>query len=129
VIRAYTIATAALALDASPKWLDNILSHYKLSGVIQERQGVARRITIDGLLTLSVTQLLTVELGLTVSQALQTAGELIAGEGAFTSGSLKLELDLVELRTRLISQLESAVEVAPLPRRGRPPRNTTGRLD
>ena len=127
--RAYTIATAALALNISPKWLDNILSHYRVSGVVQERQGVSRRITIDGLLTLSITQLLTVDLGLTVNRALQIAEELIAGEGASASGSLKLELDLVELRTRLISQLESAVEVAPLPRRGRPPRNTTGRLD
>ena len=56
--RAYTIATAALTLGIPPKWLDNILSHIKIPGVRQEKQGVARHITIDGLLILSITALL-----------------------------------------------------------------------
>ena len=42
---------------------------------------------------------------------------------------LRIELDLQEFRDHLLSQLEHAVEVAPIPRRGRPPKNTTGRLD
>jgi hypothetical protein len=29
----------------------------------------------------------------------------------------------------LLHRLENAVEIAPIPPRGRPPRNTTGRLD
>jgi len=127
--RAYTIATAALALGTSQKWLDNVLSHYKVPGILQERQGISRRITVEGLFTLAITQLLTNDLGITVSRGLGIAQELSLGEGRFTSGVLKMELDLAELRRRLITQLERAVEVAPLPKRGRPPKSTTGRLE
>ena len=128
--RAYTIATAALALGTSSKWLDNTLSHYRVEGVVQRKQGVARRLTIEGLLILSVTLALTGELGATVADAIEFAQKLIAAGGRFTSPQgLRIELDLQEFRDRLLSQLEHAVEVAPLPRRGRPPKNTTGRLD
>ncbi len=128
--RAYTIATAALALRASSKWLDNTLSHYRVAGVIQQKQGVARRLTIEGLLVLSVTLTLTEELGATVADAIEIAQKLIAAGGKFTSPQgLRIELDLQKFRDHLLSQLEHAVEVAPTPRRGRPPKNTTGRLD
>ncbi len=128
--RAYTIATAALALGTSSKWLDNTLSHYRVEGVAQRKQGVARRLTIDGLLILSVTLALTEELGSSVADAIDLAQKLIAARGRFASPQgLRIELDLQEFRGRLFSQLEHAVEVAPLPRRGRPPKNTTGRLE
>jgi hypothetical protein len=128
--RAYTIATAALALETSAKWLDNILSHYRVAGVVQEKQGVARRITVDGLLTLAIVVLLTAEFGTTVANALEITEKLIAAEGTLESPSgFKITLDLEAFRNRLISRLEKAVEVAPLPRRGRPPKNATGRLD
>jgi hypothetical protein len=127
--RAYTIATAALALGVPPKWLDNILSHYRILGVVQERQGVARRITIEGLLTIAVARILTAGLDIPVGRALEIAHEMLLSQGRVTSGSLKLDLDVIELRNRVIADLERAVEVAPLPRRGRPPKNTTGRLE
>jgi hypothetical protein len=128
--RAYTIATAALALGTSSKWLDNTLSHYRVLGVVQQKQGVARRLTIEGLLTLAVTLALTNELGSAVADAIEISEKIIAAGGslAFQHG-LRIDLDLHEFRDRLLFQLEKAVEVAPLPRRGRPPKNTTGRLD
>jgi hypothetical protein len=46
-----------------------------------------------------------------------------------TPGGVRLELDLNALQAHLLTRLEHAVEVAPLPRRGRPPKNTTGRLE
>jgi hypothetical protein len=46
-----------------------------------------------------------------------------------SAAGLTIQLDLDTLRMTLLARLEEAVEVAPLPRRGRPPRNTTGRLD
>src|SRR4051812_9468784 len=110
--RAYTIATAALALETSPKWLDNILSHYKVLGVVQERQGVARRITIDGLLTIAIARTLTTALSVPVGRALQIADELLLNEGTLMSGSLKLGLDVAGLRDSVIANLERAVEVA-----------------
>src|SRR5437868_14940045 len=123
--RAYTIATAALALGTSQKWLDNVLSHYKVPGILQERQGISRRITVEGLVTLAITLLLTNDVGITVSRGLRIAEELSLGEGRFTSGVLKMVRDLPALRQRAIIQLERAVEVAPLPNRGRAPRPTT----
>jgi hypothetical protein len=62
--------------------------------------------------------------------AIRIAEEIAKADGFFRSAvGLSIELDLNALRIRLLSRLEEAVEVAPLPRRGRPPKNTTGRLE
>jgi hypothetical protein len=128
--RAYTIATAALTLEMPSKWLDNTLSHVKIPGVLQEKQGVARRITIDGLLILSIAALLINELGISLSRAARLAETLASNNGLYTSpGGLAMQLDLEGLRFSLLERLEHAVEVAPAPKRGRPPKNKTGRLD
>ncbi|HEV7387488.1 MAG TPA: hypothetical protein VGN73_02640 [Gemmatimonadaceae bacterium] len=128
--RAYTVATAALALGTSPKWIDNALSHHTVGGLTQGRQGVPRRLSIDALLVLSITLMLVGELGTTLGPAIRIAEEIAKADGFFRSAvGLSIELDLNALRIRLLSRLEEAVEVAPLPRRGRPPKNTTGRLE
>ena len=128
--RAYTIATAALTLEMSMKWLDNTLSHIRVPGVQQERQGVARRITIDGLLTLAVATMLNSELGIPLARAIELAGQVTASGGRYASlRGVSLQLNLEELKAGLLERLESAVEMAPVPRRGRPPENKTGRLD
>jgi hypothetical protein len=130
VARAYTIATAALTLEIPAKWLDNTLSHIKVPGVRQERQGVARRITIDGLLILSIAALLIDQLGLSLSRAVSMAEMLATNNGLYTSPrGVGIQLDLDGLRSKLLERLEHAVEVAPIPKRGRPPKNKTGRLD
>jgi hypothetical protein len=128
--RAYTIATAALTLEIPVKWLDNTLSHIKIPGVRQEKQGVARRITIEGLLVLSIAALLINELGLSLSRAARMAETLASNNGVYASpGGVGIQLDLEGLRLKLLKRLEHAVEVAPIPKRGRPPKNKTGRLD
>jgi hypothetical protein len=129
--RAYTVATAALALGTSLKWLDNVLSHNQVPGVAQDRQGVSRRLTIDGLVVLALAVLLIQELGVFTPRAIALAEDLAKHEGRHVAreGVLKLELDLAPFRARLLERLENAVEVAPVPRRGRPPLNKTGRLD
>src|SRR3954464_4682601 len=128
--RAYTIATAALALGVGDKWLDNTLSHFKIEGVRQRRQGVARQLTVDALLALSVATILGDQLHVPLGTSIDIAQQLIAGGGRHqTEGTLDLRVDLPFLRARLFDRLEHAVEIAPIPRRGRPPKNTTGRLD
>jgi hypothetical protein len=128
--RAYTIATAALTLEMSIKWLDNTLSHISVPGVQQERQGVARRITIDGLLVLMVATLLINELGMPLAGAIRLAEILIAKGGQYSSPEgVSLQLNLKKLTASLLERLENAVETAPVPRRGRPPKIKTGRLD
>lgn len=128
--RAYTVATAALVLGTSIKWLDNVLSHNRVLGVAQERQGVSRRLTIEGLLVLALAVLLIQELGLSTSKAIALAVDLARSEGRHTGRQgLHVGIDLPSFRARLLERLEDAVEIAPVPRRGRPPANKTGRLD
>jgi hypothetical protein len=128
--RAYTIATAALTLETSVKWLDNVLSHNRVSGIARERQGIARRLTVEGLVGLSLTVLLVRELGLPTAKAITVAENLARSEGRYiTPLGLTLTLDLSSFQADLLDRLESAVEVAPVPKRGRPRKNKTGRLD
>ena len=128
--RAYTVATVALTLATTEKWLDNILSHHAITGVQQQRQGVARRLSVEGILVISIVLLLIQDLGLSTSYAITVAEMLVHGGGRYeTSHGLTMGLELSTLQMRLLERLESAVEVAPVPRRGRPPANKTGRLD
>ena len=128
--RAYTIATAALALGTTAKWLDNVLSHNRVTGVAQERQGVSRRLTVEGLLVLALTVLLIQELDLPTSKAIGVAEDLASNQGRYIARQgLNLELDLLSFRAQLLERLESAVEIAPIPTRGRPPTNKTGHLE
>lgn len=128
--RAYTVATAALALGMPLKWIDNVLSHNKVPGIRQERQGIARRLSIDGLLVLALTAVLTHELGLSTARAIGVAEGIAKNSGRYLAGEgLSVEIDLAEFQARLLEKLEGAVEIAPIPRRGRPPVNKTGRLD
>ena len=128
--RLYTITTAALTLGTSMKWLDNVLSHNRVSGVAQQRQGVSRRLTVDALIGLAVVILLVRELGLPIAKAIAVAENLAKNEGRYiASRGLMLTLDLSSFRTDLLERLENAVEIAPVPKRGRPHKNKTGRLD
>jgi hypothetical protein len=128
--RAYTVATAALAIGMPIKWVDNILSHNKLIGIRQERQGVARRISVDGLLVLALTALLIQELGLSTAKAIIVAEGIVNSGGRYSAAQgVSIELDLAAFQSGLLEHLEHAVEIAPVPRRGRPPKNKTGRLD
>jgi hypothetical protein len=128
--RGYTVATAALAIQVPVKWVDNILSHYTLPGVVQRRQGVSRKLAIDGLLLLALTAFLTQELGMPVANAIEIAKGLASSGGRYTSpGGFTLSLDVSTFQSDLLERLENAVEIAPAPRRGRPPASKTGRLD
>lgn len=128
--RAYTVATAALALRMPIKWVDNVLSHNMVSGIRQQRQGIARRLSIDGLLVLALTAVLTHELGLSTAKAIVVAEGIAKNRGRYlVGGGLSLQVDLAAFQASLLEKLESAVEIAPIPRRGRPPANKTGRLD
>jgi hypothetical protein len=128
--RAYTVATAALALGMPLKWVDNILSHNKIGGIRQEKQGVARRLSVNGLLALALTALLIHELGLSTTRAITIAEGIMIGHGRYArEQGLTVEIDLPAFQASLLERLEGAVEIAPVPRRGRPPANKTGRLD
>jgi hypothetical protein len=125
--RAYTVATAALALNVTTKWIDNVLSHFTVAGVDQARQGVRRRITSDGLLILWIAKEIAHNLGTPLRPALQTAELVVKTGSLLIAPNISLAVDRDKVRENLSTQLDRAVEVAPVPRRGRPPKQT-GRL-
>lgn len=134
--RAYTVGTVALALEIPTKWIDNVLSHHTVPGVAQKRQGVSRRVSLEGVLQLRIANLFMQELGLPTANALALAAAITRTEGQYrTPAGLSLHLDLAAVQADLEVRLGNAVEIAPVPRRGRPPNaprpssSKTGRLD
>lgn len=134
--RAYTVGTVALTLGVPVRWVDNILSHHRVSGVVQERQGVSRKVAFEGLLQLSLSLSLIDELEIPAASALRIAGSILKAGGRYdTETGITISIDLSQIRADLESRLAQAVEIAPVPRRGRPPRSTalhpskTGRLE
>jgi len=125
-VRAYTVAATAVALGVNFKWVDNVLSHHQVPGVLQQRQGVTRRVTPPALLVLDVALKLVRSLALPLPRALETAHRLIAARegGIQLPGvtSIHLRADVKALADDLSIRLERAVEISPTPRRGRPPR-------
>jgi hypothetical protein len=126
---AYTVAATAVTLQMPPKWVDNVLSHHRLPGVAQARQGVTRRVTREAILVLDVALRLSRSLAVPMNRALDLATTLTrAGKPAVAlSGGVTIAIDLAAIQTDLTSRLAHAVEVAPSPPRGRPatPTKTT----
>lgn len=133
--RAYTVGTAALALDVPAKWLDNVLSHFQVPGVSQERQGISRKVSLEGVLQLALALNLIDDLEIPTANALRLASTISQTGGQHrTDSGITISLDLSTIRAGLDSRLAQAVEIAPVPRRGRPPGpnqtpSKTGRLD
>jgi hypothetical protein len=100
------------------------MSQHDLAEVPSSRQGVARRISYSALIRLSVIRQLHVELGIGVGDAVRIAERLLdSGQSrVLVVGQLKLTFDVDALRRNLDHRLAIALESAPSPRRGRPPR-------
>jgi hypothetical protein len=128
--RAYTIATAALVLGVSAKWLDNALSHIRVTGARHARQGIPRQLSFDAVVALALAVSLSGELGIPLAKAAALAEKIVHSQGRYLSHSgVSIQLDVDRFRRRIQEELERAVEIAPIPRRGRPPKNKTGRLE
>lgn len=125
-MRAYTVAASAVTLGVSAKWLDNVLSHHRVAGVFQERQGISRRVTPAALLTLEIATRLGRAFAIPMGSALDISSHLIQarGEGTETAETLSIRLvaDIEAITLELGTRLERAVEMSPTPRRGRPRR-------
>jgi len=123
-LRAYTVAATAVTLGVSKKWVDNVLSHHQVNGVLQARQGILRRVTPDGLLALEIALNLGRTLGTSLARALQISNELIStpGREVQLAGSplISLHVDVDAMAHSLNTRLEHALEITPIPRRGRP---------
>ena len=125
-MRLYDVAVATLAIGAPRKWTDNVLSQHELPDVVAVRQGVARRIPFQAILRLAIIRDLHMQLGISVANAVQFANRLLdSGQAAvLDAGHFRVSVDLAALRKSVDEGLASALESAPSPRRGRPPRRS-----
>ena len=125
-MRLYSVAIASLVIDAPLKWLDNLLSHHNIPTVRAERRGVARRIPHTALIQLALARELHTTLNLAVRDALALAAELLADEkdAVHVSGHLRVSFDRAALEREVAERLRAALESAPTPRRGPPPKRS-----
>ena len=131
-MRAYTVAAAAVTLKVPRKWVDNTLSHYVVPGVLQRKQGVTRKITPQAVLILEICLELMRTLGVPLHLALEAAKAVAAPDESTTEPTTQLPLgphttltvDVAAIMRDMNARLANAVEVAPSPKRGRPPRPT-----
>jgi hypothetical protein len=123
-VRAYTVAATAVTLDVPPKWVDNVLSHHKVPGVTRGRQGVARKLSYQAVLTLEVALRLVRTLGISLPRSIELATILVSDPSSRQSlgagSGLSLAIDLESIEAHVAKLLAHAMEVAPSPRRGRP---------
>ncbi|MEO5952546.1 MAG: hypothetical protein ABIQ44_08800 [Chloroflexia bacterium] len=122
-MRAYTVATVALTLGVTPKWLDNALSRFPVRGVLRTRQGVSRRLAPQAVVTLHLANELIRTLGLPLGTAISLAER--AGEAEETAAielfpSARLVVQISAAARDVNARLAHAVEVTPVPKRGRP---------
>jgi len=121
-VRAYTVAATAVTLGVTRKWIDNVLSHHSVEGVLHEKQGIQRQVTPIGLLTLEIALGLGRSMNVPIGRALQMSNRLIAAKGGEVAfgPTLKLRADVESISRQLQYRLERAVEMTPTPKRGRP---------
>jgi hypothetical protein len=121
-MRAYTVATAAVALGVRAKWVDNVLSHHSVPGVFQSHQGVTRRLTAEAVSVLEIALRLTRGFGIPLNRSLDLAVAAVS-RGSPVSREVhgcEIRIDALAIRSELDHRLAEAVEFVPVPRRGRP---------
>ncbi len=121
----YNTATAAAAVGASRKWIDNLLSHNKIEGAVGGTQGVSRRLSMDAVRVIALAKEFNDALHVPIPNAIEIASALLASPSneVRPSALLTLVADRASLEQQLLTRLEHAVEVTPARKRGRP---TTG---
>lgn len=121
--RNYHVDIAAFAARADRKWVDNLLSHFAVPGVESERQGVARRLSIDAIQTVVLVRALANETGFSVDRALMTASSLLGssdGRVAAETSWVTLQIDRPAFLAEVDRRVAAAVEAVVPRKRGRP---------
>jgi hypothetical protein len=115
---------AALATGMTVKWIDNLLSHYAVPGVVGGRQGRERSISLHGILAIELVRLATQELRMPIGPAVDLVTRLLAADpfagSVRTSSGIVIDFPIAELERQLRERLVEAVEAAPSVPRGRP---------
>lgn len=124
-MRGYTVAATAVALGLPVKWVDNALSHHPVKGVSRSRQGVSRKLSPAAVITLAITVRLVRLLPIPLSRALDLARQAMESPDnpapLHLSQVITISIDATAIARQTAEDLALAVEIAPTPRRGRPP--------
>lgn len=120
-MRAFDLHASASALGVTPKWLDNLLSHHRIAGVIGGRQGMRRRISPDAILRIAVAMELAREFGSPLHRALGIAEEMVEAGSVGRANGFELRLDVARIADELNARLAEATEAVTPRKRGRPP--------
>ena len=125
-MRAYTVAAVAVTLKVPSKWIDNVLSHHSVPGVSQKRQGITRKLSPHAVAILEITLQLIRFASVPLARALEIARQVSQIETPEArvpfSNSVAIVVDTSVMNADIAARLAEAVEIAPRPRRGRPPR-------
>lgn len=127
----YDSRVAAAATGIPEGWLSSLLTRVPLTGVSRGCQGRRRTLSLDAVVCVALAHMLTEHTGASCEAAVATAHALLrSSAGAITWGPslMRLSCDVGELRRRLRSDLDRAVEAAVEVPRGRPRRRSIAQL-
>ena len=127
-MRLYSVALASLVVEAPRKWTDNLLSHHPVPEITRRERGVARGVSWNALVRIALIRKLHERLGCGVREAVGLAASLIDQPFLVIdpAGALSIGFDRAAFERALQARLRDAIESAPRPRRGRPPRRASG---
>lgn len=120
--RHYHVDIAVFAADTDRKWVDNLLSHFDVPGVESAKQGVARRVSADGIYHIALVRRLADSAGLPIPAALGLAIRLLAAPDGVVAPAphLEMRLDRRAFMSEIDSRIADGVEFIVPRRRGRP---------
>ena len=112
-------------IGADSKWVDNVLSHYAVTGVEQGTRGLERRLNDDALLALALCRMLSKQLGVPTATAVAVANEIVADRSLSHASyaaapGMTVQFALLEIERSVRDRLSDATEATAHVRRGRP---------
>lgn len=127
-MRSYDVTVTALAIGATRKWTDNLISQHPVPGILARQRGVSRLVAHSALVRLAIIRCLNVEIGVGVGDAVRFAADLMrapveqgaAERRSVTIGHVSLSVDVIAIEHEVDARLREALESAPTLRRGRP---------
>lgn len=121
--RFYHVDIAVFAAESDRKWVDNLLSHFDVPGVESAKQGVARRVSADGVYHIVLIRRLSLAVGLSLERAVALAQRLLRADASPVSlgHALELRIDRQAFHREVDDRIALAVEAVVPRRRGRPP--------
>jgi hypothetical protein len=121
----FDVRVAAAALDIDERWLDVTLTRFPVVGVTRGRRGVRRTLSLDAVVCAGIAYALVHHAGVGVESALDISHRLLRqpdGELRLGTGTLRLSMDLSDVRRDIQLRLARAVELSVDIPRGRPAR-------